>query len=137
MKAEKAFYHFVNLPGIASLDMPNDHNGTGFNGLYYDSRKSRFWATYWTHNSTTGASNYFATFTANSQKLVFVNPDAAEIDLTPERPVFAMVTPRDLAPYGKKHVWFSRLYVGDWTKPYWREVKFGQTVDFKSVAIRP
>lgn len=122
---------------VPNAKIPAKHCGVSITDAYFDRVQKRVWLVYQVSDSTCGGHDYLATFTASQPMARFINLDAREIDLVPDRRVFACVSPREPSPYGKISVWESKLYVGDWTTGRCKELKLEEHAWYFSVALRP
>jgi len=127
----------AKIAHMPNAKIPAKHCGVSITDAYFDRVHRRVWLVYQSADSTCGGHDFLATFTASQPKPRFINPDAREIDLIPDRKVFACVSPREPSPYGKISVWESKLYVGDWTTGRCKELKLAEHAWYFSVAIRP
>jgi hypothetical protein len=89
----------------------------------------------WAHDSTTGSTSALYAST-QGQKLRTIFENANSFDFWTPRNAFAYTTTRTLSPQGKKKVWTSQLYYGDWKTGIKKPIIKG-LVWVSNVSIRP
>lgn len=96
---------------------------------------NRFFLQSWAHDSTTGSvSGLYVNEPGKGLRAIFENVNS--FDFVPDRNLYACTTLRTLSPLGKKKVWTSQVYTGDWQSGAKKPIITGM-VWVSNVSLRP
>ncbi|HLO98796.1 MAG TPA: hypothetical protein VK171_09405, partial [Fimbriimonas sp.] len=94
-----------------------------------------FFVQSWTHDSTVGSvSSLYVSEPGKKLRTIFENVNS--FDFWSGRTLYACTTIRTLSPMGKKKVWTSQIYTGDWKTGAKKPIVTG-LVWVSNVSIRP